>query len=78
MSPGLFGDPYPAWTLIEVNPMDGTIKKVAEVAKAGRCLRPGWGREGGTHMLNVYWDVPFKIANHVCEKWHICGIKSLI
>lgn len=35
MSPGLFGDPYPAWTLIEVNPMDGTIKKVAEVAKAG-------------------------------------------
>ncbi|XP_033641584.1 uncharacterized protein LOC117301664 [Asterias rubens] len=35
VSPGLFGDSYPAYTLVTLNPMDGSIKKKYEVAPAG-------------------------------------------
>ncbi|XP_022097617.1 uncharacterized protein LOC110983045 [Acanthaster planci] len=35
MSPGLFGKPYPAWTLVTVDPSTGAIKKKYPVAPAG-------------------------------------------
>ena len=36
MSPGLYGTPYPAWSLVEVNPSNGTITKVFDVAPEGK------------------------------------------
>ncbi|XP_038062919.1 uncharacterized protein LOC119733409 [Patiria miniata] len=35
MSPGLFGNPFPAWTLVTVDPKTGAIKQKYPVAPAG-------------------------------------------
>ncbi|XP_072016886.1 uncharacterized protein [Amphiura filiformis] len=35
MSPGLYGRPYSAWSLVEVNPNNGTINKVFDIVPEG-------------------------------------------
>ena len=38
MSPGLFGKPFPAWTLVTVDPNSGDIKEKYPVAPAGKTV----------------------------------------